>query len=107
MKAALRRLISVQSIHIPLKQCIERVNCDLCIGANRTQRYLGTGDNSERHDAQQALRIHLAGIGFQPDAALKLVRLLYKICSLLVVQSRFAADNDFLVERNTIGLYIS
>ena len=42
----------------------------------------------------------LSVAGFQPDAAFKLIRLLNKVCSLLVVQTGLTANDNFFAKHN-------
>ena len=64
--------------------------------AGSGQNDRSSGYDTHRHDTQQALGIHLAIFGLQPNAAFKFIRLLYKICSLAVMQTGFTANDDFL-----------
>ena len=88
----------LQSIDIALKERIKGINRSLRIRADRAEGNGGTGYNPQRHDAEQALGIHLPVVGLQPDAALKLICLLHNIWSLAVVQPGFTTNNNFLIE---------
>ena len=94
------------SINVAQEQGLQCVHSSLSIRAGSSQRYRGTGNNAQGHDSQQALGIHLAAAGFQPNAALKFVGLLHEVCSLFVVQAGLAANQNFLIEHIYTLLFI-
>ena len=98
LRLALRRSFHRISINIPQEQCFQSVYCFLSIRAHSGQVHGCAGDNAQRHDTKKTFRVHLAVTGFQPDTALEFVRLLYKVCSLTIMQAGFTAHNDFFIE---------
>ena len=49
----------------------------------------------------ERLGVHLAAARLHPDAACKFVGLLNEVCSLSVVQTGLAANNNFLIDHNS------
>ena len=88
----------VKSVNVPLEQSFQCIHSSLSIGTDSAQGNRGTGDNPQGHNTKQALGIHLAALGLQPNAAFKLIGLLYEVGSLSVVQAGFTAHNNFFVE---------
>ena len=89
-----------RSIDIPLQQGLQGSNSSFRVRTVGDQHDGGSGDNTHGHDAQQTLGVHLPIVRLQPNGAGKLIGLLHEICSLLVVQSRLAANNDLLIVHN-------
>ena len=85
-------------VDVPLEQRLQSVDSRLFIGANGRQGHGGAGNDAQRHDTQKTLGIHFAVQRLQPDAALELVCLLDKVCSLPVVEAGFASNNNILAE---------
>ena len=92
-----------QSVNIPLKQSFQRSNGILSVRTHGRKSDGGASYDTKRHDTQQALGIHLAVIGLDPDAAVELISLLNKICSLTVMQAGLTANDDFFI-KHTIHL---
>ena len=87
-------------IYIPLEQGVQCIHSSLSIRAGSTQCNSRAGNNPQGHDTQQALGVHLAITGLQPDAALKLIGFLDEIGCLFVVQAGLTTNDDFFIEHN-------
>ena len=87
-----------KSINISLQKQFQSSHSSLCIRAGSNQIDHGTGNDSQRHNAQKTLGIHLAVGRFQPNTAFKLVGFLNKVCSLLIILAGLTADDDFLID---------
>ena len=85
-------------VDVPLEQRLQGVDSRLFVGTNGRQGHGSAGNDAQGHDTQQALGIHLTVQRLQPNAALKFICLLDKVCSLPVMEAGLASNNNILAE---------
>ena len=85
-------------VDVPLEQRLQGVDSRLFVGTNGRQGHGSAGNDAQGHDAQQTLGVHLTVQRLQPNAALELIGLLDKVCSLPIVEAGLASNNNILAE---------
>ena len=90
-----------RSINVPLQQHFQCGNGCLCVRAISGQNHSSAGDDTQGHDTQQALGVHTAAAGLNPNGAVEFICLLHEVCSLLVMQTGFTTNNNFLAKHNS------
>ena len=85
-------------VDVPLEQRLQGVDSRLFVGTNGRQGHGSAGNDAQGHDTQQTLGVHLTVQRLQPNAALELIGLLDKVCSLPIVEAGLASNNNILAE---------